>query len=167
MLSVPSVQSFPHLTGIKVTLPLCLSQNFSQCQMPTFRNPPKPAQRERDLFAERLNQALTAAGMETRATVLQRVFNKRSQLPPVTVHAARKWLMGESIPAHDRLQSLATIVGVSASWLRFGESIEDKSSKSLSAQEQLLIKYYRKLGREEQRHILAIVRSMSERERRK
>jgi hypothetical protein len=135
--------------------------------MSTFRKLPKPAQRERELFAERLNQALTAAGVQTRATVLQRAFNERSQLPPITVHAARKWLLGESIPAHDRLQLVATMVGVSASWLRFGESIEDKSSKSLSAQEQLLIKSYRKLGREEQRHILAIVRSMSGGESRK
>ncbi len=129
--------------------------------MPTQNKQSKPAQRELVLFADRLRQALTAAGMETGATAVQRAFNERSQLPPITVHAARKWLMGESIPTHDRLQELATMAGVSAAWLRFGESMEDKTSKSLSAQEQLLLKNFRKLGRDEQRHISAIVRSLS------
>jgi hypothetical protein len=129
--------------------------------MPTANKHPKPAQRERALFAERLVQALTAAGVDTGAAAIQRAFNESSQQPPVTVHAARKWLMGESIPTHSRLQALATLAGVSASWLRFGEIIEDRASKSLSAQEQLLIKNYRTIGREEQRHISAIVSSMS------
>ncbi len=98
--------------------------------------------------------------MELGATALQRAFNEFSHQPPITVHAARKWLMGESIPTHERLKALANLVGVSASWLRFGEIIEDRGSKSLSAQEHLLIKNYRKIGREEQRHISAIVSSM-------
>jgi transcriptional regulator with XRE-family HTH domain len=129
--------------------------------MTTSSKQPKPAQRERALFAERLVQALTAAGVDTGATALQRAFNEHSQQPPITVHAARKWLMGESIPTHERLKALATLAGVSASWLRFGEIIEDRASKLLSAQEQLLIKNYRRIGREEQRHISAIVSSMS------
>jgi hypothetical protein len=129
--------------------------------MPTANKHLKPAQRERALFAERLVQALTAAGVDTGATALQRAFNESSQQPPVTVHAAREWLMGESIPTHERLQALATLVGVSASWLRFGEIIQDRASESLSAQEQLLIKNYRTIGREEQRHISAIISSMS------
>jgi hypothetical protein len=129
--------------------------------MPTANKHPKPVQQERALFAERLVQALTAAGVETGATAVKRAFNERSQLPPVTVHAARKWLMGESIPTHDRLQALATLAGVSASWLRFGEGIGDNASKSLSAQEQLLIKNYRKIGQEAQRQVSAIVSSMS------
>ena len=135
--------------------------------MPTANSHPKPAQRERALFAERLVHALTVAGVDTGATALQRAFNEQSQQPPVTVHAARKWLMGESMPTHSRLQALAKLTGVSATWLRFGEHSEDKASKSLSAQEQLLIKNYRKLRREEQRNISAIVRSLSEVTRRK
>jgi hypothetical protein len=135
--------------------------------MPAAKKHPKPAQRERELFAERLRQALTASSVETEAAVLHRAFNERSQQPPVTVHAARKWLMGESIPTHSRLQALATLAGVSASWLRFGEATDDKASKSLSAQEQLLVTNFRKLGRDEQRHISAIVRSLSMATRRK
>lgn len=38
----------------------------------------------------------------------------------MTSHAARKWLMAESIPAQAKLKTLAEWLGVSAEWLRFG-----------------------------------------------
>ncbi|QYF95597.1 hypothetical protein KY495_10850 [Massilia sp. PAMC28688] len=49
-------------------------------------------------------------------------FNAHSDEPPITVHAVRKWLMGESLPTQARLQVLADWAGVSAAWLRFGEA---------------------------------------------
>ena len=39
---------------------------------------------------------------------------------PVTVHAARKWLQGESIPTQEKLRALAAWLDVPADWLRFG-----------------------------------------------
>lgn len=95
---------------------------------------PKLAAGERSLFSERLSYALTAAGLDTSPTALQRTFNEHSRQPPITVHAARKWLVGESIPTHARLQVLADLVTVSASWLRFGEVVQDQGIQSLSAQ---------------------------------
>ena len=62
------------------------------------RNTPKTialtAEQERETFAQRLNAALAAADIPPSATELQRQFNALSPQQPVTVHAARKWLMG-------------------------------------------------------------------------
>lgn len=42
----------------------------------------------------------------------------------MTVHAARKWLVGEAIPTQDKLRTLSEWLGVPIEWLRFGG--EDK-----------------------------------------
>lgn len=77
----------------------------------------------REAFRLRLRLALDRAGWKAMgATALAREFNLRCHGPPVTVHATRKWLLGEAIPAQDKLQELAAWLGVSAQWLRFGES---------------------------------------------
>jgi transcriptional regulator with XRE-family HTH domain len=39
---------------------------------------------------------------------------------PITVHAARKWLVGEAIPTQEKLRMIAQWLGVPADWLRFG-----------------------------------------------
>lgn len=76
---------------------------------------------ERDAFSQRLRTALDRAGWKGMGpAMLAREFNRRSA-SGITVHAARKWLMGESIPTQARLRSLAEWLGVSAEWLRFGE----------------------------------------------
>ena len=51
---------------------------------------------------------------------LLRKFNVRFAGRPVTVHAARKWLVGEAIPTQEKLRTLADWLGVPADWLRFG-----------------------------------------------
>lgn len=75
---------------------------------------------ERDAFSQRLRAALDRAGWKGMGpAMLAREFNRRSA-NNITVHAARKWLMGESIPTQERLRSLAEWLGISAEWLRFG-----------------------------------------------
>lgn len=75
---------------------------------------------ERVAFAVRLNQALQNAGVPSGSpTQLQRHFNMRGVT--VTVHAARKWLVGEAIPTQDKLRQLAGWLEVDPHWLRFGE----------------------------------------------
>ena len=77
---------------------------------------------ERLAFSERLQQALGSAGYSPRSPMqLAREFNQRFQDQSVTVHAARKWLHGESIPTQNKLRSLAGWLDVPAEWLRFGE----------------------------------------------
>ncbi|MBI3230984.1 MAG: hypothetical protein HYZ45_12655, partial [Burkholderiales bacterium] len=41
---------------------------------------------------------------------------------PITVHAARKWIVGEAIPTQEKLRTLANWLGAPAEWLRFGGS---------------------------------------------
>ncbi len=76
---------------------------------------------ERLAFSERLQQALRSAEYSPNSpTQLAREFNVRTGGNPVTVHAARKWLQGESIPTQEKLRILASWLDVPADWLRFG-----------------------------------------------
>ena len=78
--------------------------------------------KERLAFSERLQQALISAGYSPSSpTQLAREFNQRFSDQSVTVHAARKWLHGESIPTQNKLRSLAGWLDVPAEWLRFGD----------------------------------------------
>jgi hypothetical protein len=78
---------------------------------------------ERSAFSTRLQQALRSANHPANhPTYLSREFNFRFSGSPVTVHAARKWLVGESIPTQDKLRALAHWLGVTAEWLRFGSA---------------------------------------------
>lgn len=81
-----------------------------------------PSYLERDAFSARLREALArAAPNAIRPAALAREFNRRYAGAPVTLHATRKWLGGEAVPAQDKLRVLAGWLGVSAEWLRFGE----------------------------------------------
>jgi hypothetical protein len=66
---------------------------------------------ERAQFAKRVAAALVARGMPASPTELQRAFNARNPKLAVSVHAARKWLMGEAIPTQARLRELAAVLG--------------------------------------------------------
>ncbi|MDB5727723.1 MAG: hypothetical protein JWQ00_928 [Noviherbaspirillum sp.] len=75
---------------------------------------------ERSEFSSRLREALRREGYPESATRLAREFNSRFAGNPVSVHAVRKWLMGEAIPTQEKLRLLSQWFGVSAEWLRFG-----------------------------------------------
>lgn len=79
---------------------------------------------EKSAFAQRLLNALQNTGIETAPAVLAREFNRRYHGKSVSLYAARKWLLGEAIPAQDKLKLLASWLGVSAEWLRFGEPVK-------------------------------------------
>ena len=118
---------------------------------------------ERLEFSKRLQQALRNAEYSPNSpTQLAREFNERFAGHPVTVHAARKWLMGEAIPTQVRLRALADVLQVSPTWLRFGEQVAVKASKPLSAQEHMLIQHFRSLPASQQTHLLALVQSVSD-----
>lgn len=79
------------------------------------------ATNERESFSERLQQALKNAHYSPDSpTRLAREFNIRFEGRPITVHAARKWLVGEAIPTQEKLRMIAQWLGVPADWLRFG-----------------------------------------------
>lgn len=77
---------------------------------------------ERAAFCDRLKACLHASGFDVSATRLASEFNLRANGASVTVHGARKWLIGDAIPTQARIQTLADWLGVSAAWLRFGEA---------------------------------------------
>jgi hypothetical protein len=77
---------------------------------------------ERRDFSERLQQTLHKRGYDPDSpTKLAREFNSRYDGRPVTVHAVRKWLLGEAIPVQDKLRTLAAWLTVDVTWLRFGD----------------------------------------------
>ena len=76
---------------------------------------------EREDFSGRLQQALRNADYSPDSpTQLAREFNVRFAGKPITVHAARKWLVSEAIPTQEKLRTLAAWLSVPAEWLRFG-----------------------------------------------
>jgi hypothetical protein len=73
-------------------------------------------------FCSRLRLALQNADYPSDSpTRFAQDFNLRFDGRPVTVHAARKWLVGEAIPTQEKLRTLSTWLGVSAVWLRYGD----------------------------------------------
>ncbi|QYF93690.1 hypothetical protein KY495_00140 [Massilia sp. PAMC28688] len=79
---------------------------------------------QRKAFSERLRTTLQANKIPVRPAVFARGFNLRAEGLSVTPHAARKWLMGQSIPAQERIVILSRWLNVNAAWLRFGEADE-------------------------------------------
>ena len=83
-------------------------------------------------FAERLQAAMRAAGLEPRPAVLLNLFNANYWGRSVTFQAVSRWLRGESIPAQDKLIVLAGVLKVEPDVLRFGEAVR----KSVQEQRQ-------------------------------
>jgi hypothetical protein len=120
------------------------------------------AKQERTAFAQRLNAALAAADVPASATVVQREFNIRNPQQPVTIHAARKWITGESIPSQQRLQILSAWLKVKPNWLRFGDDSEDMGGNATTVDEQMLLGSYRRLSVRERKKLLALVQTVAE-----
>lgn len=113
---------------------------------------------ERTAFSTRLQSALRNANQAPKhPTYLAREFNFRFSGRPVTVHAARKWLVGESIPTQDKLRTLADWLGVTAEWLRFGAADESVANSAKSSD--------RKAGESAQSKLIANFMSLDERHR--
>jgi len=72
-------------------------------------------------FARRLIEALIFAGLDDRPTTLARHFNTNSYGMVITMHGARRWLIGDSFPTQSHLKALASLLGVSSAWLLLGQ----------------------------------------------
>ena len=75
---------------------------------------------ERAQFSSRLKSCLRAIGINDRYSAVAKGFNQRSLESPVTVHAVRKWLLGEAIPTQEKIVVIAKWLGVTPYWLRYG-----------------------------------------------
>ncbi|MBB5608238.1 MULTISPECIES: hypothetical protein [unclassified Janthinobacterium] len=112
---------------------------------------------ERESFSQRLQLALKNAHYSPDSpTRLAREFNIRFDGRPITVHAARKWLVGEAIPTQEKLRMIAQWLGVPAEWLRFGgpESAtpNGESTSALSRFESADVKLIADLQRLDEHH---------------
>ena len=83
-------------------------------------------QNAKELFANRLRDAIQAAGYEPKPAVLEREFNMRYWGKPMTLHGVRRWLRGETLPTHEKLLVLAEWLGVPPQQLSFGDAIQRK-----------------------------------------
>jgi transcriptional regulator with XRE-family HTH domain len=115
------------------------------------------ARKQQALFSKRLIWALEVLGITPSPTILQREYNSISNQPAITIHAARKWLMGEAIPTQGRIQILAEWLNVSPSWLRFGEQESENKTTDMTAQEWRLVKGFRRLTEKQRVGVLAMV----------
>lgn len=123
---------------------------------------------ERHQFSERLQQALRSAEYSPDSpTQLAREFNTRFAGQPVTVHAARKWLMGESIPTQEKLRSLAKWLNVTAEWLRFGTASANNSNSSLNNSDAKIIASLRQLDEGNQKLVFEFIRLLVRMDRKK
>lgn len=81
-----------------------------------------PSFQQRLNFRDRLHHALKAAGYRVNEhSLLAREFNAVYAGPPVAVSSVFRWLNGETIPAPDKLDTLAGLLNVTPAWLRDGD----------------------------------------------
>lgn len=97
---------------------------------------PEPTEeKERVAFSERLIAQLEERKMSVRPTHLQRLFNERFPELKATVQTVRKWTLAEAMPTQARMVALAELIGVSASWLRFGTGNKHDEPQTATATE--------------------------------
>lgn len=77
-------------------------------------------------FANRLRDAMLAAGYEAKPSILEREFNLRYMGKPMTLHGVRRWLLGESLPKQDKVLVLAEWLRIPPQQLRYGLEIEKR-----------------------------------------
>src|SRR5258707_707236 len=70
-------------------------------------------------FALRLRQAIEAAGLEPRPSVLLKLFNSSYWGPPISFQAVSRWLNGEAVPEQDKLVLLAGLLEVGPHVVRY------------------------------------------------
>ena len=87
---------------------------------------------EKLLFSERLKQILTQHHYPISPTYIANEFNLRYDGQPISVQSANNWLQAKAIPNQDKLSLLATWLGVSTQWLRFGEEFNHHDASFLS-----------------------------------
>lgn len=105
------------------------------------------AEKERAEFSLRLQQTLSAAGWtKFSPTRLAEEFNRLAGDNKVTVHAVRKWIVGEAIPAQSKLVLLANLLLVSADWLRFGTEQQPSEPTRFDNEDSMLLADISRLG---------------------
>ena len=122
---------------------------------------------ETKAFAERLRQALDAAGVRPSPTRVANEFNQRYWGRSITPHTARNWLR-QSLPTQDKLVVLAEWLQVSPGELRFGKSspgfilaAADAMFEQLDMADREMINRYLRLPTADRRTVRDVVAAMA------
>ena len=111
-------------------------------------------------FADRLSATLRQTGRSTSASALVVEFNARFSGPRVHLSSCRKWLTGEAIPTQEKLVVLASMLGVTADWLRFGDAtraMEQQTPTAFDKQELALLSDFARLPQRDQQLVRQMV----------
>ena len=85
------------------------------------QRPSAPSFQQRLNFRDRLHHAVKAAGYRPNEhSLLTRHFNAAHDGPPVAVSSVFRWLNGDTLPAPDKLETLARLLNVTPAWLKEG-----------------------------------------------
>jgi hypothetical protein len=109
-------------------------------------------------FADRLELSMSDKSVKHSPTVLANLFNSKFVGGSITPHTARNWLLGNSLPTHDKLIHLANLLDTSAEYLRYGRHSEktfvisesDGRETVLTSTQQQFLKRYLKLTQVQQ-----------------
>ena len=89
--------------------------------------------KERDEFAKRLKHAMRAVGLDPRPSVLFLQFNAHYKGDSVSFQTISRWLNGLALPGQDKVQTLASLLGIEPHVLRFGPGAKIKVGETGSA----------------------------------
>lgn len=113
-------------------------------------------EQEKNDFSQRLKAAIKLAGLDSLSnTDLANRFNLRHPNQPVSTQAFHHWLVGRSIPTPDKVETLAKWLNTSVEWLRYGRVVNEGGAES--AEELLLLKYFRALPPEKRRALITLL----------
>jgi len=123
-------------------------------------NPENISANERQAFSARLTEVMVRAGVPKSPTRLSRLYNNNTAGDEITVHAARKWMIGQAIPTQAKIQELAVLFNCEAQWLRFGEGPAQTENQEYTALERSHLKALRKLSLAETKVVHDLVASL-------
>ncbi|ABD69944.1 conserved hypothetical protein [Rhodoferax ferrireducens T118] len=123
---------------------------------------------ETQAFSDRLRRALESAGIRPSPTLVAHEFNQRYWGKSITPHAARRWLLGASIPMQDKLKVLADWLQVSPEELRYGVAAaathDDQEgglyTSTLNMQNREMLKRYMVLSAEDRKTVRDVVTAL-------
>ncbi|CAN7224796.1 hypothetical protein LJR168_003212 [Pseudoxanthomonas sp. LjRoot168] len=124
---------------------------------------------EREKFSQRLANAMQQAGYEARPKVLFHLFNSHYRGRSVTFQTVSPWLRAGAIPAQDKLQVIADLLGVEPHALRFGSPSRSRVAETRSpwpsgvgSRERQVIDTFLKLSPKKRDLVGDLVRALSD-----
>jgi hypothetical protein len=110
---------------------------------------------------------LESAGIRPSPTLVAHEFNQRYWGKSITPHAARRWLLGVSIPMQDKLKVLADWLQVSPEELRYGvvaaaHDVQEGGldTSTLNMQNREMLKRYMVLSAEDRKTVHDVVTAL-------